>query len=203
MLALLKSAQAILWGWILCVPCALISVLIICTNWVEFTRYYLLKRAYPPARRSTATCAGGAFGAVALLLLPVPGFAKWFRVPLVIDIYCLPAVFYAIYFWAFVLRRNPFEANPKGVVVCLNCGGLSAQWVACCTECGHSLADAMVLPDVRPNRQSFISGKDLENVVCLNCRAKNLNANLYCHSCGQALNDAPNAGDLKHRRSRR
>lgn len=202
-LALFKSAEAVFGGWVLFVPCALISLLMISTSWVRLIRYSILKREPPHADRSAAICIGGVFGALALLLLPIPGMAKWCWVPLVIDLNCLPAVFYAIYFWAFVLRRNPFEANPKGAVVCLNCGGLSADWVRWCASCGHNLEDAMVLPDVRPDRQCFISGKDRENVVCLSCRATNLSSNQHCYACGQALDDAPNADDLKHRRSRR
>lgn len=201
-LALTRSLEAAYVGWILFVPCALLAVLVICGNWVKYIRYGILKRKPAESNRQSSSCLGGVLGAVALLIIPVPGLARWCWVPLMIDLHCFPSLLYAIYFWACVLRRNPFDTNPKGTAVCLECGGLSADWVPYCADCGHCLEDAMVLPGVRPGRQCFHSGKDHDNVVCLNCRASNLKSNQHCYSCGRSLENAPSAYSYKQQRSR-
>jgi hypothetical protein len=198
-----SEAKAVV--WLSFAALALISLVFICAGWVRLLRYRLSRRE---SQGTSSGCLGGLCGALALLLIPLPGYAKWCWLPLLLDLNAVPALLYAAYYWTFVARENPFESNPKGAAVCPGCGGLSDKWAAYCADCGQSLAGAVLLPQVRPGPARVKRGGagkrggdgkrgGTGKLACGHCRLVSAQASRFCRGCGKPLDDARDAAGTR------
>jgi hypothetical protein len=146
-----------------------------------------LRRWTNPENRniSSAPLLGGLLGMLAVLIVPIPGIAKWWWIPLVVDFGCLPFVIVQAYFWIF---ENPFASGQKQFRKCGYCSEISERYAMHCANCGRFIGSDALVRDVELTILSAAESS-AESMICPKCHSQEHSRHNYCSYCGQSLAD--------------